>query len=535
MLRRVAYLFLCTACGDDAGPSDAGRLDSAVDAGYDSALPPPPEVTTSGGVVVGTLGVGYYEFLGIPYAAPPVGELRWRNPEPPAPFGRMESARPRSCPQRALSLNVGQEDCLYVNVHTPAPLPEDAPVMVWIHGGAFIFGEGLQTDNATRGDILAAEHGVIVVSMNYRLGPFGFLAHEALAAESGTAGNYGFADQIAALRWVRDNIAAFGGDPANVTIFGESAGGLSVCLHLIAPASSGLFVRAISESGLCDEILPELASAETYSAALFERLGCDTAADPLACMRGKTRDEIVDADTAAGGMAALTAERQWWPALDGMLIPGQFRDRVTAGTFNQVPAILGWNADEGTLFVALAEIDGLTVDEAAYREGVMNLAMRHGVDAAAIEAQYPLSGYPDPGAALAAALGDSRLACPSRRAADMLRSHVPLHVYRFEYPNAKFQLPTMRALGAFHAAEIQYVFGHPWMIGATSHRGDDLALHQAVSGYWTRYATGGDPNGAGAAEWPVSDGADRHLVLDLDVRVETGADRERCMLWDPAR
>jgi para-nitrobenzyl esterase len=532
--RLTGFLLLCVGCGDDGppvGPNDAG----ALDAGFDAALPPPPEVTTSGGTVVGTLGVDYYEFLGIPYAAPPIGERRWRAPDPPEPFGRRESTRPKACPQRALSFDIGEEDCLYVNVHTPAPLPSGAPVMVWIHGGAFIFGEGLQTDNGTRGDVLAAEHGVIVVSMNYRLGAFGFLAHEALTAADGTSGNYGFADQVAALRWVQENIAAFGGDPDNVTIFGESAGGLSVCLHLISPESEGLFARAISESGLCDEALGDLASAETYGAALFERGGCADDADPVACMRAKTRDEIIEIDTAATGMTALTAERQWWPAADGARIPAIFRERVAAGELHEVPTLFGWNADEGTLFVMLAETAGVAVDEAAYREGITSLAERHAVEVAAVEAQYPIADYPDPGAALAAALGDATLACPSRRAALLLRDRALVRVYRFEYPDAPFQLPAERELGAFHSAEIQYVFGHPAIIGSTSHRGDDLTLHQAMSGYWARFARSGDPNGAGAVEWPIYDGEDRHLVLDRTITTGTAADRDRCALWEPTR
>ena len=530
VLATVALVALACSGDDDGASPDAGVT---ADAG---PPPPPPIVETASGPVQGERGIGFVAFEGIPYAEPPVGGLRWRAPVPARAWALpIESAIPAGCPQAAFGFDGGDEDCLYVNVYTPDPIPDGAPVMVWIHGGAFIFGEGVQTDGKTRGDFLARDHGVVVVSMNYRLGALGFMAHPALGAEGGgTSGNYGFLDQVLALEWVRDHIGAFGGNPANVTIFGESAGGMSVCLHMQSPRSAGLFHRAISQSGFCEDDVPSLADAETVGVELSTALGCEGATDVLACLRGKTVDEIFAADGSPTGMTALTVGRRWWPTIDGTVIPDSFRAQVEAGEFNRVPAIVGWNADEGTLFVALAELDGVVADEAAYREGIERLATDRGLLVADVEAAYPLAAYPSPGDALAAALGHAVLACPSRRAARVLAPQVETRVYRFEYRDADFQLPAERDLGAFHSAEIQFVFGHPATLGRNAFSGDERALYETVSGYWARFARTGDP-GAGAppAAWPPWDPVgEPYLAIDLTTATGTAPDRDACVLWD---
>lgn len=526
-------MLLLVAC-DGSAENDAGPSDAAPDA----APLPPPEVMTTHGPVVGQRESGSLAFLGIPYAAPPVGPLRFAMPVPPEPWTEPRpSRRPPRCVQDALGLSLpSQEDCLYLNVHAPDPLPDGAPVLVWIHGGGFVFGEGVQTDGGTAGDVLASRFGVVVVSMNYRLGPYGFLAHPALAGASGASGNWGFADQQLALRWVRDNIASFGGDPDNVTIFGESAGGLSVCLHLIAEGSAGLFARAISQSGLCDTALGTLAEAEAVGAAFAARLGCDGASDVAACLRAPSADAIREADDASSGVfTELGRERAWWPIVDGALIGGSFRERVRAGAFARVPTIVGWNGDEGTLFVMLAEQAGTSVDASSYADAIALLAAAFGVAAEDVLAQYPLERYPDAGAALAAALGDAGFACPSRRAARLLaEAGADVRVYHFTYRDAAFQLPPTRELGAFHSAEIQYVFGHPAALGRARFTGDDAALHDAMAGYWTRFAASGDPNGGDAPAWPAYDPeGDAHLVLDRTIAASRGAGADACALWEP--
>lgn len=533
-MRRALALSLVVAACDGSSGIDAGLDDAGIDAGP----PPPVIVTTPNGPVAGTRGDGWLEFLGIPYAAPPVGALRWRPPEPPAAWtDPLPSRRPQRCVQDALGLGLASsEDCLYVNVHTPDPLPERAPVMVWIHGGAFLFGEGVQTDEGTRGDLLARE-GVVVVSMNYRLGPYGFLAHPALTAEQGASGAYGLLDQRAALAWVRDNAAAFGGDPDDVTLFGQSAGGLSVCLHMVAPSSRGLFHRAIVQSGLCESALDDLATAEARGLALAARLGCD-GADALACLRAQTVEAIEAVDTTGTGIVAeLSGARNWWAIRDGAFLAQGFREAVLAGEVADVPTTIGWNRDEGTFFTFLADTTDETIDEPIYREVLTAIATREGASPDAVLAAYPLADYEDPSYATAAAYGHAQIACPSRRAARLLAEHLSSDVfaYRWDYPHGEFQIPTDRELGAFHASEIQYVFGHPAPIGRrTFTRPDDLAMHARASGDWLAFARGEAP--AGEPPWaPYDPVEDRARAYDVEVRAETGLDADACALWDAAR
>ncbi len=512
-------------------------MDEAVDVAENDVPPPPrPEVRTALGPVRGTIGRGFQAYLGIPYAEPPVGELRWRSPVPKTPWVMTREAQyaGSACAQNALGAGIGSEDCLFVNVHTPDPRPAMAPVLVWIHGGAFIFGEGLQTDRGTAGDLIASRQGVVVVSMNYRLGNFGWFTHAGLGAN----GNQGFEDQQLALRWVRDNISSFGGDPNNVTVVGESAGGLSVCLHLVAPGSRGLFRRAISESGLCDSMLPSRAEHVAGSNSVVALLRCEMAADPAACLRGKTMEEVRAVGAVTGDVLGTLANsaRVSWPSIDGAILPGDFRTRVMSGMSADVPAIFGWNRDEGTLFVGLAELSGVQANAAAYRSTVASLAMSNNVSAARIEAQYPLGSYPDPGAAIAAPIGHASLACPSRRAALMFaRAGRSVRVYNFVYPDAPFQLMLARSLGAFHSAEIQFVFGHPARLGQRFFIGAQDTLWQAQSAYWGRFVKTGDPNGMGALMWPTFvPETQQSLLLDTVISVGTHFDRDACALWDPA-
>ncbi|GAB4200227.1 MAG: carboxylesterase/lipase family protein [Sandaracinaceae bacterium] len=538
--RSLAVGLVLAGCGGEAPPPDASALDASVPvdawAARDAWEPLPPEVTISGlGVVRGVYESGARSFYAIPYAQPPVGALRWRSPVPAEPWvePRDASRYPPACAQAALGFaSLGEEDCLYLNVHTPDPAPVGAPVLVWIHGGAFVFGEGTQTDRGTRGDLIAAAHGAIVVSMNYRLGAFGFFVNDAV----GASGNAGFEDQQLALRWVRDHIADFGGDPENVTLVGESAGGLSVCLHLVAPGSEGLFQRAISQSGLCDSELSVRAERDVVSNDLVAALGCESASDVAACLRGKSMEEIRDASSLDGVFGTLTARvRPWWPYVDGVVIPEPIRDAIVGGRSGTEPLIVGWNRDEGTLFVDLAERSGVVADEAAYHELAASLAASAGIAAGAVEAQYPLASYPEPGAAIAAMLGHAALACPSRRAARLLAEHGhEVRVYRFDFPDASFQLGERpeRDLGAFHSAEIQFVFGRPSRLGRAMWTPEEAALSRAMQGAWLRFVTSGDPAGDGLI-WPIYDpSTDRHIVFDRAVTLASRADADVCALWD---
>lgn len=532
---------LANGCGGTPTTTDAGALEDAAgepDAftPSDAFVRPPPEVTIAGlGTVQGLHESGARSFYGIPYAQPPVGDLRWRSPLPAQPWTGVRDASTDSepCAQSALAIAAfGEEDCLYLNVSTPDPAPSGAPVLVWIHGGAFVFGEGVQTDRGTRGDLIAAAHGAVVVSMNYRLGAFGFFVNDAAEAR----GNAGFEDQQLALRWVQDHIADFGGDPRDVTIVGESAGGLSVCLHLIAPGSAGLFHRAISESGLCDSTLSPEAERVEVSDRLVTALGCDGTADVGACLRAAPMESVRDSSGLDGVFGTVTARvRPWWPYMDGDVIPEQFRAAVEGGRSGDAPVILGWNRDEGTLFVDLAERDDVVVDEAMYHSLATNLGASIGVTGPEVEAQYPLADYVDPGAALAALLGHATLACPSRRAAGLLAAngHV-VHAYRFEFPDAAFQLVERREreLGAFHSAEIQFVFGRPARVGRTRFMPEEQTLSDAMQGAWLRFVRTGDPSDASLA-WPTYDAStDTHVVFDRTITTGTAADRDACAFWD---
>ncbi len=266
------------------------------------------------------------------------------------------------------------------------------------------------------------------------------------------------------------------------------------------------------------------------------RAGCDGASDVAQCLRDASIDTITSADEASGqAFTTLGAGMVWTLVADGTVLPGDFRTQVEAGQFRNVPTIVGWNGDEGTLFVMLAEQAGNAVDAASYADTLGQLADLYGVSPDAVLAQYPLAAYPDAGAAFADALGDAVLGCPSRRAARLLAgAGADVHVYHFTYPDARFQLPPTRTLGAFHSAEIQYVFGHPAGVGMTSFRGDDETLHGAMAAYWARFVQRGDPNGDGATSWPAYDpSGDANLVLDRSVEAGTAPDADACALWAP--
>jgi para-nitrobenzyl esterase len=520
------------ATPDAAIPADDAALPD--DAPNDAYVRPSPMVTIADGTIRGTQGTGFRAFLGIPYAAPPVGDRRLRPPAPVTPWTTplVATRRPTACPQDLRGIAYGGEDCLYLNVHTPDPVPASAPVMVWIHGGAFVLGEGVQADNGTVGDILAREHGVIVVSMNYRLGQLGFLAHPALAAENGGhSGNYGFLDQVAALQWVHDNIAAFGGDPANVTIFGESAGGMSVCGHLTSTLSQGLFQRAILESGPCGLPMQTSTEADAQGMRFATSLGCTTG-DVAACLRAADPGTIVH--TLGSSPAIFSVDpmyASWGPTIDGHTFTASWIDAIEAGDAADVPIAVGWNQDEGRLFIALAEMAGdPPITDATYRSTVVGLVGEANADA--VIARYPSSMFGgDARLAAARAMGDAGLACPARAAAIALRdAGNEVHTYFFRYPDAHFILGSSFPLGAFHSAEIQFVFGHS--VGGAFDT-EQMALHDAMSGYWTRFASqNGDPNATGTTTWPAYDTTGARIVFDATVTTGVDDYADTCAFWD---
>jgi para-nitrobenzyl esterase len=432
---------------------------------------------------------GVRAFLTIPFAAPPTGENRWRPPQPhPGWAEPLDATEPGpSCPQPSEGATAqftvipeSDEDCLTLNVWSP----EDAaglPVMVWIHGG------GLSTGSAHQpyyiGDQLAAR-GVVLVSMNYRLGPFGFLATDELVAESedGSYGNYGLADQVAALQWVQRNVAAFGGDPGNVTIFGESAGGFSVCGHLASPASKGLFHRAIIQSGGgCDRQLPgdaALAAGAEYLAAT----GCFD----LACLRTLGVDELLAVD--------------FDPVLvqDGVTLDTSALDLARQGDLGNIPVLTGANADEATLFTVGAP--------EPTDEELENLAARFTDDPAALLALYPAEEYPTNLARYQAMFTDAVFVCPALEFAAAAPTAFAYH-YTYVSPSNPF------GLGATHGAELASLFGHPEGIRGLDAELDETTqqLSDAIQTAWTEFAATGRPG----ADWPAYGDGGQVMLLDV--------------------
>lgn len=454
-------------------------------------------VHTDRGVVRGTQAEGMRSFLGIPYAAPPVGDLRWRPPQPAAGWPGIRDATSFAphCAQPATPFGVPStsEDCLYLNVYTPtSPRPgvAFAPVMVWIHGGALVTGE---SDDYNPAPLVA--RGVIVVTLNYRLGALGFLAHPALTAESANraSGNFGLLDQQAAMHWVQRNARWFGGNPRNVTIFGESAGGLSVHSQLASPLAGGLFHRAIVQSGAYLLTPRPLTAAETAGSNFAAQSGC--AEQTSTCLRSLQVQTI------------LARQSGTSPTVDGYVLTQTLETAFAGGTFNRVPVMQGSNHDEWRLFVAQAETtSGVPLSAAAY---VPTVAATLGISiaaATALTAAYPLSAYPSPSIALAAVGTDAIFACNARHVAGLMSQHVATYQYEFNDPNAPQQFfpPVSFPTGAYHAAELRYLF--------TFNRGtpptftpDQITLSQTMIRYWTRFAWAGNPNFVNTPFWPRYD------------------------------
>ncbi len=463
-----------------------------------------PVVKTANGPVSGVSAGGVDRFLGIPYAAPPVGALRWRAPQPAARWFRPRDATrfAAHCAQSPSPFGVASadEDCLFLNVFTPSDAHRDhgsddwhrLPVMVWIHGGALVVGESDDYD-PTR----LVERGVVVVTINYRLGFLGFLAHPALSAESPdhVSGNYGILDQQAALRWVQENIGAFGGDPFRVTIFGESAGGLSVHTQLASPLAQGLFQRAIVESGAYSLAPPALASAEAAGTALATSLGC--ADQTAACLRAVPVGQLL------AKQGSITS-----PNVDGKVLTESYAAAFASGRFNQVPVMEGSNHDEWRLFVSLNGelVTGHPLTAAEYVPTVAaTLGVPQATAAFIANAFYPLAAYPSPSLALGALGTDAIFACSGRKAIRSLSQYVPTFAYEFRDENApqRFLPPVSFPYGAAHASEIQYLFDLPVTVPAPALDAAQLALAETMVTYWTNFAKGANPNGEGTPPWPI--------------------------------
>jgi para-nitrobenzyl esterase len=457
------------------------------------------------GPISGKIEDGVRIFLGVPYAAPPVGALRWKPPQGVASWTQVRNctAFGPCCPQPKQQ-DTGQfsEDCLYLNVWTTAENPDaKLPVMVWIHGGGFNFGcTSLPEYNGPS----LAKRGVVVVTVNYRLGPLGFLVHPFLARESvhDVSGNYGLLDQIAALKWVHKNIAAFGGDPDRVTIFGQSAGSRSLTLLMISPLSAGLFHRAIAESGgpiIGSEYLNpafngNMANVSKMGRELASRLGCDKAEDVPAAMRGKSALEVLEAADSKtdifddGGLFFA-------PVFDDWVLPKNPLAAYSGGKQHDVPIIVGSTRNEGNIYLT-NEAD-LSVEK--YRAFLKSRFAGH--YAKAFE-MFPAHKANEVAPALDRLLTVAANAQPARLVAQsMARMKSKAYLYQFtRLPDTAMA----RKLGVHHGVELAFVFGN--MNKSDGYDDTDIGLSNAMMDYWVNFAKTGNPNGPGLADWPAYNG-----------------------------
>ncbi|MGA2852608.1 MAG: carboxylesterase family protein [Verrucomicrobiota bacterium] len=455
-------------------------------AGLGLAQQPAP-VSVEGGLVQGTSEDGLTVYRGIPFAAPPVGDLRWRAPLPAANWSGVRQAD-KFGPSPIQGTRTGpdmSEDCLYLNVWTPAKSAGDKiPVLVWIYGGGF--SAGSTSDRSYSGEKLARK-GVVFVSINYRVGQLGFLAHPELSAESPNhvSGNYGLLDQIAGLQWVKKNIAAFGGDPNKVTIFGESAGGISVSMLCASPLAKGLFTGAVSESGgsfgpprpttMPGENLKRLAGAERDGEAYARSAGISSIAE----LRKIAPDKL----PASHGLGSGSS----WPIIDGWVIPDDQYKLYSAGKYNHTPILVGYNSDEGASFSPPRTPENYAT----------NVETRYGPFADKLLKAYPAGSNTVP-----------------KTARDLMRDTAfGWHTWSWARLQSKtgkskvfyyyFDQAAPRAgYGSPHGADVAYVFQHlnpksPQIKQA------DLEISDAMSTYWVNFAKHGDPNGKGVPKWPA--------------------------------
>ena len=493
-------------------------------------------VTVEGGQLAGApsaLGEEVMAFRGVPFAAPPVGELRWRPPQPAAAWDGVRDATEAepACIQNEIPAEVQtfynagvdrmSEDCLYLNVWTAAEADDSAPVMVWIHGGGLAIGNSADiTYDGTR----LAQRGVVLVTINYRLAALGYLAHPLLSGESehGASGNYGTLDQVAALGWIQRNIAAFGGDPSRVLIFGESAGSWSVNHMMATPLARGLFHAAIGESGGSFGSMGRAqgkADIEAAGESFVEALLGDGVTPSLEAMRGASADEIL----AVAPELVVSAA-----AVDGWVFPDTVYNIFAAGEQHDVPVIVGSNADEMSILGGTAGAETLE----QFRE---TTRAQYGEHADAFLETFPASTDEEAQQAFVAGGTDATFGWEMRTWARLMETvSSPAYLYFFSrIPPA----PDAELYGAYHTAEIPYVFDNfgvsPHPYANRDYTDTDRLLSDILASYWVNMAATGNPNSEGLPEWPAYDPeADAALHIDDTITVEQGIRKERLDFFD---
>jgi len=525
-----------SACGGGGAPPPPSPTTCTT-----TVTPSPGVVVTDFGAVQGAQIGGTYGFLGVPYAAPPVGARRWQPPQDPScsTTTQLATSFAAGCIQKQFDqfsdsyTIVGSEDCLYLNVWTPVNYSgAGKPVMVFIHGGGNQQGAAGQT---TAGAILydgakLAERGdVVVVTIDYRLGPLGYLAHAALTDSGGHYGNWGLLDQIKALQWVQEHIARFGGDPARVLVFGESAGAVNTCMLLVSPLASGLFTRAAMESGACT--VKTLAGRATTSASYVSDLGCDPDANTKECLMALDAAALIGPlqKPFSGGIVTQT----FGPAIDGWLLPQDPMTALQTGQFNHMPLLTGSNSDETAVSVPPGTINRIMVLAlfAAIPEPTRAGLLAIYDPGAGVSLTLPSAEARD---SFIRATTDAQFTCTVRRVAMRAAPSAGQTdaVYRYHFTH-RLSGVLGSTYGAYHGHELFYVFQNIEDSSfAPSLTADDTAVEQLVLGYWTRFAASGNPNGAAAVAWPTYDNTDPYLTLAAAPLAGAGLLTNACDLWD---
>lgn len=498
-------------------------------------------VVTTYGPIAGSSEEGVLIFKGIPYAKPPVGDLRWQAPQEPSPWvnTRMTVDFSPKCPQKNFSptqdsaVTEGEEDCLYLNVWTPG-LSGKRPVMFFIHGGGNQQGSASETLNGGavlyNGKYIAARKDMVVVTINYRLGALGFMAHPAVAAASTskTSGNYGLMDQILALEWVRDNIEKFGGDPNNVMVFGESAGAVNTSLLLTAPTAKGLFHRAGIQSG--SPVASPYLVGENFGKSFASRMGCATGTleQQLQCLKAVPIAKIVAEleSPLSGGKVTLG----WGPVIDGLILPKDPALVFATGQQNKMPVMLGSNADEmslsSPLVVTPAQVRTLfdtSVPEAYEEEGLI-LYPPGNTNAQARQSYVQ-------------ALTDAQFTSPARRLARGLDVNQNEAVWRYFFSHA--QAGVAGFFGAAHGLELPFLFQtvEDSNYGkSSSYNNNDKIVAQAMLDYWTNFARTGNPNSTGLTVWPSYNWqTDTYIEIKSPISNGEGLRTQKSDYWDRVR
>ncbi|GAA2126345.1 carboxylesterase/lipase family protein [Glycomyces algeriensis] len=487
-----------------------------------AAASAPTLVDTELGALQGAAAEGVRSWLGVPYAAPPVDELRWASPEPAEPWEGVREATEfgNACAQGSApmpGIPSIHEDCLYLNVYSPDSKRDDLPVMVWFHGGGNSYGAAEQYDPSR----LVTDGKTVVVTVNYRQGVFGSFAHPALD-EGGetTSGNYGLEDQQAAMRWVRENAEAFGGSGDNVTIFGESGGGFDVCAHLTSPTSEGLFDKAIMQSAPCaSPWAPSREEGQDRDIAVAEQLKCTDLDEAEACLRALKPEDL---------NAATANVQEFQPVDGGPVMPVATADAIASGAVNDVPVLTGINRDENQLMTGGMEV--LTGHVMTADEYYPALEAAFPGQADAVAAQYPLSDYENPAKALAAAQTDAYWAANLSATVDVLAEQVPTYAYEMSASSTPyfndFQAPSWE-MDAFHMVDVAFLFDTT-IFAERSAEVEPLADRMVKA--WSTFARTGDPDGRG--RWTEADGGDRVRQLTPEgARTIDFADEHHLEFW----